>query len=403
MDYTLIDHTTTEWPAVVDALYEQLSHCVAETVPQHFVKTTFVKMGGRLLTCTEGGQLRGLGLLFPRAADDDGRVYTLRLQQLGPLPPLDELRAAVEAMLAPAKVVAYRPAEAQSYPASADEFGGFAIGQPSQQEVAEAQRVYSAIWGVAEDAGYPNDLYSAEFAPGTALVARSEGAVVGFLLGFRRFGLPALERIGLPLQLSLGIESQIMGVAPTQRRSGLAATLKRVQARHALAEGIDLIHWTADPLQFPNAVLNFARLRAVAGEFYASYYPVQNALNRVAASRLGIAWLPRTARGAQGLQEGGRGADLDLARYPGCVRLNDGPTALAEANGARWIAVEIPADWTAMQRDAPDEAALWRSATDALFARYLGYSDGAYVVIDAATDGSRRYLVAERFSMELFS
>jgi predicted GNAT superfamily acetyltransferase len=403
MDYTLIDHTSADWPAHVDALYQQLAHREAETVPQHFIKTTFVNMGGRLLTCTQGDTLHALGLLFPRLANGDQRVYTLRLQQLKALPPDAELQAAVEQLIAPASIVLYRPEQAHEYPANSQQFGEYDLGHPAQHELAALQQVYSAIWGVPADAGYPSDLYSADFAPGSSLVARHAGEVVGFLLGFRRFGLAALEALGLPLQLQLGIESQIMGVSPTQRRSGLAATLKRKQAQQALSEGIDLIHWTADPLQFPNAVLNFARLRAVAGEFHPSYYPVQNALNRLPASRLSISWLPRTKRGAQGLHQTERGTDLSLTRYADCVRLNDGPTQIAEANGARWIALEIPADWTAMQRDDLDTALEWRNTSDAILARYLGYREGGYVVIDAATDGERRYLVAERFSRDLLA
>lgn len=402
MRCVLIDHTGPGWPAIVDRLHARLSRTSSALLPTHFVKTTFVKMGGRLLTLGEGEKLLAVGLLFPRALEGGLPVYTLRLHELGPLPPDDELRAVVEGLIAPGRAVLYRPADGRTYGPTSIQSGPFELGRPAPEELAAVRRLHSAIWGVTEAEGYPEDLYSAEFAPGTALVARRDGQVAGFLLGFRRFGLPALEGLDLPYQLALAIESQVMGVAPEQRRSGLAAMLKREQARLALADGIDLIHWTADPLQYPNAVLNFARLRAVAGEFTPAYYPFQNELNRVPASRLGISWLPRSARGRAGRSDGG-GEDRRLGRFPGCVVLNEGPVPLAGPGGAPHLAVEIPADWTALQRDEPELAAAWRDATDTLFAAYLGYEPGRYVVADVAAEGPRRYLVAHRFTPELLA
>jgi hypothetical protein len=322
MRCALLDHTAPDWPAEVDRLYAALASAGPALLPAHFVKTTFVKMGGRLLTMGGADTPLAVGLLFPRALEGGRPIYTLRLHQLGPLPPDAELRAAVEQLIAPAGALLYRPEDGRSFGPTHAPAGGFDLGAPARAELAAARRLHGAIWGVAEAEGYPDDLYSVEFAPGTALVARRDGLLAGFLLGFRRFGLPALAGLGLPYQLGLAVESQVMGVAPEQRRSGLAAALKREQARLALAAGIDLIHWTADPLQYPNAVLNFARLRAVAGEFTPAYYPFQNALNRVPASRLGISWLPRSARGRAGLADGPRGDDRGLGRFPGCVVLN---------------------------------------------------------------------------------
>jgi predicted GNAT superfamily acetyltransferase len=77
--------------------------------------------------------------------------------------------------------------------------------------------------------------------------------------------------------------------------------------------------------------------------------------------------------------------------------------ALAGAGDAPHIAVEIPSDWTALQRDEPALAAAWRQATDALFMAHLGYEPGRYLVADAAAEGPRRYLIAHRFTPELLT
>jgi predicted GNAT superfamily acetyltransferase len=159
-----------------------------------------------------------------------------------------------------------------------------------------------------------------------------------------------------------------------------------------------LIHWTADPLQFANASLNFHKLRAVAGEFYPAYYPFQNELNRVPASRLGIAWLPASAWGRAGLTDGPR-RDRALARFAGCAVLNDGPRALGRPGGAPHIAIEIPADWTALQRDDLAAAAAWRAATDAILAEWLGFAPGRYLIADVAIEGERRYLIGHAWEI----
>ena len=94
---------------------------------------------------------------------------------------------------------------------------------------------------------------------------------------------------------------------------GLATALKSAQAELARQAGIDVVNWTADPLQWPNAVLNFGRLRAVAFEFLPDYYAFRNELNRVAASRVALTWLVDSPRVRQGLAEPIGGTVPDLA------------------------------------------------------------------------------------------
>ncbi|MBX0329591.1 GNAT family N-acetyltransferase [Oscillochloris sp. ZM17-4] len=411
----LIDHTTPTWPAELAALWRGLgAPHNPELLPDYFVQTTFVKMGGLALRILHDDALIGAGLLFPRGLEGGRRVYTLRVSwgsrglEVGAQIADSELRSAADHLLNRQStglgVLGPPPSpqlptpnprvlipESRTYAATHRQIGGFDIGAPGEDELGAIRALHAAIWGAAPGAQYPGDLHSAEFGPATSLVARADGRLAGFLLGFHRFGgLGGLERAGVDTALS--VESQVMGVDPGLRRAGLAATLKRAQAAEALARGVGVIHWTADPLQFANATLNFHKLRAVAGEFYPAYYPFQNELNRVPASRLGIAWLPATDWGRAGLADGPR-RDRALSRLAGCAVLNDGPRALRGPGGAPHIAVEIPADWTVLQRDDLDAAAAWREATDAILAERLGFAQGRYLIADVATEGERRYLV----------
>ena len=48
-------------------------------------------------------------------------------------------------------------------------------------------------------------------------------------------------------------------------------------------------------------------------------------------------------------------------------------------------------------------AQAWREATDSLFQHYLGADDGKYAITDAARDGDRRYLLAQRATPDLLA
>lgn len=401
--WSILDHSGSGWSAEVAALYQLLASSGQPVVPSYFVETTFVKMGGRLavLQNSASDAVVAVGLLFPRAIEDGRPVYTLRLHALGPLPAHEALLASLTPLLAPATIVLHLPTARHAFAATSTVIDGFDIGAPDAAELPAVRRLRSLIWGGVADEGYPDDLHSAEFAPGTSLVARREGQLAGFLLGFHRFALAALDELALPYRRDLAIESQVMGVAAEHRSAGLAVALKREQARQALARGIDLIHWTADPLQFPNAVLNFGKLRAVAGEFYPAYYPYRNTLNRVTASRLGIVWLPRSARGQAALAGVAGGVRHDLAHFAGVAILNAGPRPLQVPGDAPYLALEIPGDWTALQHDDPATALAWRASSDELLATWLGFTPGRYLITDVAVAHGRRYLVAQRYDLAL--
>jgi predicted GNAT superfamily acetyltransferase len=396
--YTLLNPDAPAWPTQIDGLYEALGQPNPSLLPAYFVKTSFARMGGQVLQITGQDGLCGMGLLFPQAIVDGQPHYTLRIQAT-PAAPLDgpAVAAVAEALLAPAKVqMIYWPSEPQQYAPSHEIVGEFDIGAPDQHEAEAICLLHQTIWQTTPEARFPADIHSCGFGLGTSLVARHSGRVVGFLFGFISFGLPAA--LGRP---GPSIESQTMGIDPAYRRYGLAALLKRRQAQQALERGFSVIHWTADPLQFPNAGLNFGRLRAVAGAFYPNYYPFRNALNRIHPSRLGITWLLDSAHGKQGLKDGaGR---RELSEFVGAVLLNQGPEILSGPHDSAPAAIEIPRDWTSLQHDDEPLAQRWRDTTDSLLSAIVGTQAGRYLVTDVATQGERCYLIAQPFAPELIT
>ncbi|MGH9412098.1 MAG: GNAT family N-acetyltransferase, partial [Vicinamibacterales bacterium] len=66
--------------------------------------------------------------------------------------------------------------------------------------------------------------------------------------------------------------SHMLGVAPPARQTGIGLALKLAQRERARTMGIDLIEWTFDPLQAPNAHLNFSKLGVVVEEYDENLY-----------------------------------------------------------------------------------------------------------------------------------
>ncbi|MGH9413300.1 MAG: GNAT family N-acetyltransferase, partial [Terriglobales bacterium] len=58
--------------------------------------------------------------------------------------------------------------------------------------------------------------------------------------------------------------SHMLAVAASHRNQGLGRRLKLCQREAALAQGIDLIEWTFDPLEIKNAYFNLSILGAVS-------------------------------------------------------------------------------------------------------------------------------------------
>ena len=406
LNLTLHQIENGDWAAFVEESRTRLGGADNPALmPSHYLSVILPKIGGYGLTVQRDGQTSGYGYLFPRQMDGDVPAYTLRYHPLPGAAGVDPdalTRQTATLLLGEASVVFYDPNAAHSYPASHRLIGELDFGRPSASEAADARSIQQVVWNNPPEALYPVDMYSAEFRLATGLVARCEGQTAAFLFGMTKFGgidLPLLWQERLRHRVRL--ESQTMGVLPAFRGRHIAFLLKKIQAEEAREKGIDIINWTADPLQFPNAALNYTRLGAFVYQSHPALYAFHNELNQVAASRLSLTWLPGSSRVQERLSGRYTAALLNLAKEPGIVRVNDGPTATNFNAQAATIAFEIPPDWTALQQQDIALARRWRETTDRLFASYLGIGHGQYIITDAATEGPRRFLVGQRVTENL--
>jgi predicted GNAT superfamily acetyltransferase len=387
--------------------------------PQHYLVATFPKIGGEIVRFSGDGAIRAFGFLFPRGLCEEGRrVYTLRYHEVvgderddgcygrgGVADVVRHMLDDVGALLGGARVVFYDPARPHRFAPSGHRLAnGIDLGSPSEAEALAIREAQAAIWGAAQDGLYPTDLHSVGFGAGTTLVARRGGELVGFLFGFHRFAGSTLPPAwAAQYGGELRLESQLLGVQAAARKGGIGFLLKCAQAEDAREQGVGIVNWTVDPLQFSNAVLNFGRLKALAFDFYPEHYTFRNRLNQVAASRFGMTWLVSSKRVRQALQAERGKAIVDLRGDTTIPRLNRGGDEPHFDVTAPTVAIEIPANWTAVQRDDRDLAVRWRTTTDQLFVHYLGYQPGRYMVTGVGQDDAACFLLAERVTPELLA
>lgn len=199
--------------------------------------------------------------------------------------------------------------------------------------------------------------------------------------------------------------SHMLGVRADARRHGLGRRLKLAQRDRALEQGIDQIEWTFDPLQAPNAHLNFTLLGCVASSYLTDVYgEMPGPLHRgTATDRLVAEWNIRTPHVER------RIALLDN-RGVGPIRSAEiltAPPALTTAVAGEWmtvanvdlnldarrVLVPIPPRFTEMQERALNPARDWRSATREVFATYFAR---AYRAVDFLRDaeGGGQYVLS---------
>ncbi|MGH7615973.1 MAG: GNAT family N-acetyltransferase [Gemmatimonadaceae bacterium] len=194
-------------------------------------------------------------------------------------------------------------------------------------------------------------------------VAQRVGGVVGGafgesgdLLGFV-FGLTGVER-GKIVHWS-----DMLAVRPDARNLGLGRRLKEYQRTAVREMGCSVIYWTYDPLVARNAHLNFNRLGVRLAEYVEDFYGVTDSVlhGGIPTDRLVVAWPTRDDEIDQLLANAERAVEsLDCQQSPIVT-----PDFIDGADGAailpHCVRVEIPADAEGMLRDAPQDAASWRS------------------------------------------
>ena len=166
--------------------------------------------------------------------------------------------------------------------------------------------------------------------------------------------------------------SDMLAVRPEARGQGLGRRLKLHQRRQLLADGVERVFWSFDPLVARNARLNLVELGAVAVEYVPDMYgDTGSVLHRgLATDRLIVEWRlrdPAVERILDGEPDEAPGEAL-TAPVVTTPAAGDEPAPLPRAP---WLRVELPGDIERLKAAAPDEAWRWQQHLRRVFGNRL--------------------------------
>jgi len=250
-------------------------------------------------------------------------------------------------------------------------------------EIRQVEQLQKTAWGFEDLDVIPLPMLVAARELGGTLIGAFDGAeLLGFTFGFlgRESG-------------HLILHSQMLAVKPSFRNADVGRKLKLAQRERVLADGLQRITWTFDPLQSLNAHLNFAKLGVLSASYRPDFYgdSTSSHLHSNGTDRLLVTWLVASARVSQRLDRGfDEAAFQSVTRgAPYLVRAGqDGtPSVALDGIGAEHVLIAIPSKIGALDATL---ARRWREATreaftKALAAGYLvdefcrGTASGAYL------------------------
>ncbi len=194
--------------------------------------------------------------------------------------------------------------------------------------------------------------------------------------------------------------SHMLGVRPSCRTQRLGERLKWAQRERALAQGAEVVEWTFDPLQAPNAHFNLQVLGGVGASYGIDVYGALSGLlhRGTPTDRLIVEWrisAPHVVRRLEARQRsasamlGAKSAEV-LDASPAVATIErDGwiqVSAVAPGLTGRRILLPIPPRFLEMQQQATDVALEWRLAVREVMADALGRG---YRAVDFLLDRER--------------
>ena len=243
----------------------------------------------------------------------------------------------------------------------------------------EVETLQKEVWQSEDRDVVPLNILAATREVGAILLGAFDGpALVGFAYSF----------VGRENERLIH-HSHMLAVTPSHRNLNLGYRLKLAQRDRALAQGIDRMTWTFDPLQRLNAHFNFAKLGVTANTYKVNFYgeTTSGFLLQIGmgTDRLWVTWLLESERVFERLrkQDGGGASPAELEGMSCLVRVtpNNTPqlTQSSDVLSQKYLAIEIPEDINSLQRESPTLAAKWREATRGAFIEAFG---AGYLVED---------------------
>ncbi len=267
----------------------------------------------------------------------------------------------------------------------------------TKDEYRAVEQLQRQVWGLDDVEIVPDHLLLTAQKNGGLVLGAFDASpgeeneqLAGFVFGFA----------GLSPDGRLKHCSHMTGVAPAYQNQSLGYRLKLAQREHVLAQGIDLITWTFDPLESRNASLNFHKLGATCQTYLRDLYgSMRDALNvGLPTDRFQVEWHIASDHVADRLRGDQVRPSLSTLRATGVLPLNPSlpgdpprpPQTSLPIQGDRLL-IQIPAYFQAIKATDIGLARAWRLHTRVLFEAAFA---GGYVVTDLLfEEGQSCYLL----------
>lgn len=233
-------------------------------------------------------------------------------------------------------------------------------GLVTHDEIFAVEQLQRDAWGVPDVDVVPLHMLITPPRHGGLLLGAFDGErLAGFVFGF----------LGQTADGRLKHCSHMAGVHPDYRDQGVGYALKLAQREHVLAQGLDLVTWTFDPLETRNAWLNIHKLGAICHTYIRNLYgPMRAAINAGPPSdRFEVEWWIRS--------------QWVMDRLQGVVAPPSGDHRL----------IEVPADFQSIKRADMDLALRWRQRTRQAFED--AFAQGFTAVDLVKRDGALAYVL----------
>ncbi len=233
-------------------------------------------------------------------------------------------------------------------------------------EIRAVEELQKEVWGLHDLDVVPlSHLVAAKTAGGVLLGAFDRETLVGFVYGFVGYEHGRAAH-----------HSHMLAVKPGFRNFNLGHRLKLAQRERVLAQGINIMTWTFDPLQSLNAHFNFNKLGVVADRYFINFYGADAAsfLHRNGTDRLWVTWRLSSRRVSERI--GGINAAPEIESVvPPLVQIekDNSPRQndLTDGLSGEYVLIEIPADINELERQNSELASAWRVATRVAFTKAL--------------------------------
>ncbi len=238
-----------------------------------------------------------------------------------------------------------------------------ARGQAEMRAVEELQK---EVWGLPDLDVVPlSQLVAATAAGGVLLGAFDRETLVGFVYGFVGYEHGRAAH-----------HSHMLAVKPGFRNHHLGQKLKLAQRERVLAQGINTMTWTFDPLQSPNAYFNFNKLGVISDRYIINFYGEDAAsfLHRNGTDRLWVTWRLSSRRVSERIG-GIKNAAPEIESVVPLVQIekDNSPRLNNSTDGlsGEYVLIEIPADINKLERQSSELASAWRVVTRLAFTKAL--------------------------------